>query len=66
MNSKVWRLNMPGANHVMSFIMTLVVPQFGEIAGVGSAVLLRLVWLAAELIVAGILYVGARGKESEA
>ncbi|MFV1969161.1 MAG: lysylphosphatidylglycerol synthase domain-containing protein, partial [Pirellulaceae bacterium] len=30
-------------------IMTLILPQFGELAAVGSAVLLRLVWLIAEV-----------------
>ena len=39
-------------------IMTLILPHFGELAAVGSAVLLRLVWLVAEVILAAILYFG--------
>ena len=41
-----------------------MVPHFGDVVAVVSAVLLRLAWLAAELIISGILYfAGARPGE---
>lgn len=42
-------------------IITLLVPPYGLVAGVVSAVLLRLVWMAAELLFAAILYLGVPG-----
>ena len=41
-------------------VMRLLAPPFGQVAAIVSAVLLRLVWLAAELILAGILYAVVR------
>ncbi len=43
-------------------IMTLLVPAYGPVAGIVSAVLLRLVWMGAELFFAGFLYFGVRGE----
>ncbi len=45
-------------------IITLLVPAYGPVAGIVSAVLLRLVWMSAELLFAGILYIGVRGPQS--
>lgn len=60
----------PGGAGVREFILTAIVGHvyFGEVLheplaigkALGFAVILRLVWLAAELIVAGILYFGFR------
>lgn len=41
-------------------IVTLLVPQYGPVAGIVSAVLLRLVWMAAEVLFAAVLYVAVR------
>ena len=41
-------------------IMALVMQPFGEVAAIASAVLLRIVWLVAEVALAGILYVAVR------
>lgn len=38
-------------------VMQLIIPRYGEVAALVAAVLLRLVWLAAELVMAGILLV---------
>jgi uncharacterized membrane protein YbhN (UPF0104 family) len=46
-------------------IMTLILHPFGELAAIGSAVLLRLVWLVAEVVLAAILYFGVRQPEEE-
>lgn len=58
---------LPGGIGVREFVvMQLLVPHFGEVPAIISAVLLRLVWMVAELVAAGILYVGVRGGKSEA
>lgn len=41
-------------------VMTIVGPEYGDVAGVASAILLRFVWLLAELFVSIILYWGRR------
>jgi glycosyltransferase 2 family protein len=47
----------PGGVGVRDLILVeLIVPQFGDVVAVVSAVVLRLVWLAAELVISGILY----------
>ncbi len=43
-------------------IITLLVPVYGPVAGIVSAVLLRLVWMTAEVIFAGVLYFGVSGE----
>lgn len=49
---------LPGGAGVRELVMiTVLAPQFGELAAVLSALLLRLVWLLTELIVSLILYV---------
>jgi uncharacterized membrane protein YbhN (UPF0104 family) len=45
-------------------IMTLLVPAYGPVAGIVSAVLLRLVWMGTELLVAGFLYFCVRGESA--
>ena len=43
----------------------VIMPHLGQVIAVVSALLLRLVWLVAELVISGILYVGAgRGRQS--
>ncbi len=49
----------PGGAVVRELVLAeLMVPHFGEVVAVVSAVLLRVVWLVAELIISTILYVG--------
>ncbi|HJN13401.1 MAG TPA: YbhN family protein [Pirellulaceae bacterium] len=45
-------------------IITLLVPEYGPVAGIVSAVLLRLVWMGAEVLFAGLLYFGIRGESA--
>ncbi|MDP6719032.1 MAG: hypothetical protein QGF59_10300, partial [Pirellulaceae bacterium] len=45
-------------------IITLLVPEYGPVAGIVSAVLLRLVWMGAEVLFAGFLYFGIRGESA--
>lgn len=47
-------------------IATLLVPQYGPVAGIVSAVLLRVVWMTAELLCAGLLYLAGPRKTEEA
>jgi uncharacterized membrane protein YbhN (UPF0104 family) len=48
---------MPGGAFVRELVLAeLMVPRFGSATALVSAVLLRLVWLVAELIISGILY----------
>ena len=48
---------MPGGAFVRELILAeLMVPRFGSATALVSAVLLRLVWLVAELLISGILY----------
>lgn len=48
---------MPGGAFVREMILTqLMFPRFGSATALVSAVLLRLVWLVAELLISGILY----------
>jgi len=48
---------MPGGAFVRELILAeLMVPRFGDATALVSAVLLRLVWLVAELLISGILY----------
>jgi hypothetical protein len=52
---------LPGGIGVREFIvMQLLAPRFGPVVAIVSAVILRLVWLAAELILAGTLYLAIR------
>jgi uncharacterized membrane protein YbhN (UPF0104 family) len=52
---------LPGGVFVREFIiMTLLSPRVGSVAALVSAVLLRLVWLSAEVLLAGVLYVTIR------
>jgi uncharacterized membrane protein YbhN (UPF0104 family) len=52
---------LPGGIGVREYVvMQLVSPAFGAVAAIVSAVLLRLVWLAAELVAAGVLSLGAQ------
>jgi len=54
----------PGGAVVRELVLTeLMVPQFGELVALVSAVVLRLVWLVSELMISGILYV-ARGRRA--
>ena len=46
-------------------IITLLVPEYGPVAGIVSAVLLRLVWMSAEVLFAGCLYFGVRGESAD-
>jgi uncharacterized membrane protein YbhN (UPF0104 family) len=47
----------PGGAGVRELILTeLMVPHFGEVVALVSAILLRLVWLTAELAISGILW----------
>ena len=47
----------PGGAVVRELVLAeLIVPQFGDVVAVLSAVLLRLAWLVAELMISGILY----------
>ena len=46
-------------------IATLLVPQYGPVAGIVSAVLLRVVWMAAELLCAGLLYAAGPRRSAE-
>jgi len=56
---------LPGGIGVREYvIMTLVQPQFGDVAAIGSAVLLRLIWLVSELTLASVLYFSGREEES--
>lgn len=56
---------LPGGIGVRELVVIpLLQPQFGEVTAIISAVLLRLCWMAAEVIVAGILYFAARPSKS--
>lgn len=51
----------PGGAVVREAVLTeLMVPHLGDAVALLSAILLRLVWLVAELVISGILYVVAR------
>ncbi|MGD9127263.1 MAG: lysylphosphatidylglycerol synthase domain-containing protein [Planctomycetia bacterium] len=53
----------PGGVGVRELILTkLVAPVFGGFVAISSAVLLRLVWLGAELILSGVLYLAGLRK----
>jgi uncharacterized membrane protein YbhN (UPF0104 family) len=48
---------MPGGAFVRELVLAeLMVPRFGSATALVSAVLLRLVWLVAELLISGVLY----------
>jgi hypothetical protein len=48
---------LPGGVGVREYVvLTLLAPAVGTVAALVSAVLLRLCWLAAELVAAGVLY----------
>ncbi|MBN1912117.1 MAG: flippase-like domain-containing protein [Pirellulales bacterium] len=48
----------PGGAGVRELILAeLMVPHFGDVVAVASAVLLRLVWLGGELVLSGVLFV---------
>jgi len=56
----------PGGLGVREFVvMTLFVPAFGEVAAIVSALVLRLVWLVAELVAAAALYVAGAAQHAE-
>lgn len=51
----------PGGAVVREAVLTeLMVPHLGDAVALLSAILLRLVWLVAELVISGILYIVAR------
>ncbi len=55
---------LPGGLGVRELVLNaLMVPEFGEVKALISAVLLRLAWLVTELVVSIILYVGVRSRE---
>ena len=57
---------LPGGIGVREAVMMqLITPAFGPVAAFVAAVLLRLVWLIAELIAAGLLYFIVRPEDSE-
>lgn len=52
---------LPGGLGVRELVLNaLMVPQFGEVKALVSAVLLRVAWLVTELVISAILYVGVR------
>jgi uncharacterized membrane protein YbhN (UPF0104 family) len=52
---------LPGGIGVRELIVIpLLQPQFGQVVAILSAVLLRIGWMAAELLVAVVLYFGVR------
>lgn len=52
---------LPGGVVVREYIiMTLLAPMYGPVAAIVSAVLLRVVWMGAEVALAGLLYVAFR------
>ena len=52
---------LPGGIGVRELVVTtLLVPVYGELAAILSAVLMRITWLLAELLASGILYASAR------
>ena len=52
---------LPGGIGVRELIVIpLLQPQFGQVVAIISAVLLRIVWMAAELLIAVVLYFGVR------
>jgi uncharacterized membrane protein YbhN (UPF0104 family) len=52
---------LPGGVLVREYIvMTLLAPVFGPVTAIVSAVLLRVVWMAAEVLLAGVLYFAFR------
>lgn len=59
----------PGGAGVREAALTetlrITIPQLGGAASFVAAILLRLVWLVAELFISGILYAGVRGRKSE-
>ncbi|MCA9120699.1 MAG: flippase-like domain-containing protein [Planctomycetaceae bacterium] len=56
---------LPGGMGVRELVMIpLLRPHFGQVVAIAAAVLLRVCWMAAELMIAGILYfAGSRPKE---
>lgn len=57
----------PGGTIVReAVLMQLMVPQFGQVVALVSALLLRVVWLVAELGISGILYMGVPRSQREA
>ncbi|MBL7039241.1 MAG: flippase-like domain-containing protein [Pirellulaceae bacterium] len=57
---------LPGGIGVREFVvMELLKEPFGEAAAVVSAILLRLVWLLAELLLAGVLYAAKPGPDAD-
>ncbi len=55
----------PGGAVVREAVLTqLMAPYLGDAVALVSAILLRLVWLVAELVISGVLYVGVRGQGS--
>jgi uncharacterized membrane protein YbhN (UPF0104 family) len=55
---------LPAGAGVREYVMmTLLAPAFGHVAAVVSAVLLRLVWMASEVLVSVILYPCVRRPE---
>ena len=56
---------LPGGIGVRELVVIpLLSPVFGQVAAILSAVLLRLVWMAAEVLVSGILYFALPNSES--
>ncbi|MBC8351963.1 MAG: flippase-like domain-containing protein [Planctomycetes bacterium] len=52
---------LPGGIGVRELIVIpLLEPKFGTVVAIGSAVLLRVSWMAAELLIAGVLYFAVR------
>ncbi len=57
---------LPGGIGIREYVvMKLLVGPFGAVAAVVSAILLRLVWLAAELLLAGVLYAAKPATDSQ-
>jgi len=48
-----------------ALLMQLLVPACGEANALVVAVLMRLVWLVSEVVVCGILYIGAKTRPNE-
>jgi uncharacterized membrane protein YbhN (UPF0104 family) len=58
---------LPGGVGVREYIiMTLMAPTFGPVDAIVSAVLLRVVWMGAEVLLAGLLYVARRSSSNAA
>ena len=54
----------PGGAVVREAVLAeLMVPLLGDAVALVSAILLRLVWLVAELVISGILYLGMRFRQ---